>query len=164
MAQTSQNYVGKKIVGGVFKNYDDANDAVAELLKQGYSNHEIGVLFQTESNESQASRREALHSVGYDHWDQVYLDKEIEAGRTLVSVTNVSPDKTGDVVQILNRFGSHYNPDGSRNVRDDVVGMTTGAAIGAAAGVFTGPIGMAIGALTGAAIGAFAGTEMERAE
>jgi uncharacterized membrane protein len=63
---------------------------------------------------------------------------------------------------------AEYNPDGSRNLRQDVVGMTAGAAIGAIAGgvagtVVAGPLGGAAGAAAGAVVGGGAGAAAGKA-
>lgn len=161
---TSSTTEGSKIVGALFDEHHDANLAVDALIKKGYLRDDIAVLVQVNPDQDQKARQHALKAVGYEDPDRRYFDKAIEEGKTLVSVTNVPKNKTGEVVSILKHHGAHYNPDGSRNIRDDVVGMTTGAAIGAAAGAFGGPIGVAIGALAGTAVGAVVGASLEQSE
>ncbi len=98
-----------------------------------------------------------------------YLDQLLE-GRILVTANNVQLDQRAIVIDTFNKFGGLINPDGSRNVREDVVGMTTGSAIGAAAGAVIGGItggplgsaaGGAAGAVAGGAMGAVAGQAAE---
>jgi hypothetical protein len=163
MATSTKTTNQKKIVGALFDEYQDANRAVDQLVREGYPIGNIALLIQTEEHPA-STRSKALEAVGYQNADRTYFEKAVEEGKTLVSVTNIDEDETGDVISILNENGAHYDPDGSRNVRDDVVGMTTGAAVGAAAGAFVGPIGAAIGALAGGAIGAAIGTQIEENE
>jgi hypothetical protein len=164
MATTTENATGTKIVGALFENNKDANKAVEKLLEKGYLREDIAILVKLSEKEDKKARQKALKEVGYAETDQRYFDKAVEEGKTLVSVTQIPESKTGEVISILVKNGAHYNPDGSRNVRDDVVGMTTGAAVGAAAGAFAGPVGAAIGALAGGAAGAVAGAFMEQSE
>jgi hypothetical protein len=58
------------------------------------------------------------------------------------------------VIDIFDKFKAEYNPNGSRNLREDVAGMTVGAVVGAAA---LGAIGAAVGGPVGAAVGGVAG-------
>jgi hypothetical protein len=163
-SNTREAMNGTKIVGALFDDHHDANLAVDALLKKGYLREDIAVLVQIDPNQDKKARQHALKAVGYEDPDRRYFDKAVEEGKTLVSVTNVPENKAGEVISILKHHGAHYNPDGSRNVRDDVVGMTSGAAIGAAAGAFVGPIGAAIGALAGTAVGAVVGSVLEQHE
>jgi hypothetical protein len=166
MATTTKTSSESKIVGALFDDPHDANKAVLDLLKKGYLSHDIAVLHQFDQSKThnRKHRKEALKTVGYTNSDSAYFDQAITEGKTLVSVTHVPADKAGEVVSIFDHNGAHYNPDGSRNVRDDVVGMTTGAAIGLAGGSFAGPVGAVIGALAGIAVGATVGAVMEQHE
>lgn len=164
MATTTNSFEGRKIVGALFEDHHKAQQAVEQLLREGHAEADIAVLVQVDEKQDKKARQEALKAVGFEDPDRIYFEKSVEEGKTLVSVTNVDPKETGKVVSILNHNGAEYDPDGKRNVRDDVVGMTSGAAIGAAAGAFGGPIGAAIGALAGAAVGAVAGAVMEQKE
>ncbi len=72
------------------------------------------------------------------------------------------------VIDIFDRYKAEYNPDGSRNLRDDVLGMTTGAAVGAAAlgaagAVVAGPLGAAAGVAAGAVLGGGVGAAAGKA-
>jgi hypothetical protein len=164
MAKTTETATDAKIVGALFDDYHDANKAVEALVKKGYLSEDIAVLVEVDQKQDRKARQDALKAVGYEDPDRIYFDKAIAEGKTLVSVTNVPSSKTGEVVSILDHHGAQYNPTGTRNVRDDVVGMTGGAAIGVAAGSFAGPIGAVIGGLAGGAVGAVAGAVMEQSE
>jgi hypothetical protein len=164
MATSTKTMNNRKIVGALFDDYHDANRAVDQLVREGFPIGNIALLIQTEGHPSKQDRRRALEAVGYNTADRTYFEKAVEEGKTLVSVTNLDQEESGEVISILNENGAHYDPDGSRNIRDDVVGMTAGAAVGAAAGAFVGPVGAAIGALAGGAIGAAIGTQIEENE
>jgi hypothetical protein len=162
MATTTETVTKCKIVGALFENNHDANKAVEQLVKEGFLKDDIAVLIELNDKQDKKIRREAMKAVGFEDPDRIYFERALKEGKTLVSVTNVPEDKTGKVISILTQHGAEYNPDGSRNVRDDVVGMTTGAAIGVATGAFAGPMGAAVGALAGAAIGGVIGASVEQ--
>lgn len=152
-------------VGALFTNPDDAERAVKDLLAEGFSRNDIFVSTQQYLKDVPEVRQQALREGGYVEEDVLYFDKELAEGKTLVSVSHVRDEQCGAVIHILNKNGSHYDPDGTRNVRDDVVGMTTGAVIGAAMGALLGgPIGAAVGEVGGGIIGGALGTVKEESE
>ena len=66
------------------------------------------------------------------------------------------------MIDVFDKYKAEYNPNGSRNLRDDVLAMTTGALVGAAAGgavgaLVGGPAGSAAGAAAGALVGGGSG-------
>ncbi len=74
------------------------------------------------------------------------------------------------IIEIFDRFGAESNPDHSRNVRQDVFGLTAGVISGAALGGATGALlggpvgaaaGIAAGIVAGGAAGAAAGKAVE---
>ncbi len=165
MASSQQMTENRKVVGARFSQAEEAQKAVDELVQEGFSMDNITLLQLFKPKVDSNTRREYLTKTGYNEADVVYLNLEVEKGKTLVSVSGISDADSASVIQILNKNGSQYNPDGSRNVRDDVVGMTTGAAIGAAIGaVVGGPIGAAVGVVAGGAAGGAVGTKMEESE
>jgi uncharacterized protein YcfJ len=97
-----------------------------------------------------------------------YYNKAVRNGRTLIVIHGVVDP--APVIDVFDHNKAEYNPDGSRNAREDVSGMTAGAVIGAAAGgaagaVVGGPLGVmaggAAGAVVGGGIGAAAGKAAE---
>jgi len=95
-----------------------------------------------------------------------FYDKAVRNGKILVVAYNV--DDASEVIDIFDKYKAEYNPNGSRNVREDVVGMTTGAVVGAAAGgvagaVLGGPVGAAAGAAAGAVVGGGGGAAAGKA-
>ncbi len=152
-------------IGALFKNPDDAQRAVDELVSEGFPRNDISLSTEQYLKNVPGVRHQALREGGFVEEDVLYFDKELADGKTLVSVGHVLEEQCGTVIHILNKNGSHYDPDGTRNVRDDVVGMTTGALVGAALGaVFGGPIGAAVGEVGGGAIGGTIGKIKEESE
>ena len=81
-------------------------------------------------------------------------------GKVLVAVYEVTDP--APVIDIFDKFKAEYNPNGSRNLRQDVGDMTVGAVVGAAAGsivgsLMGGPLGAAAGAAAGAVVGGGSG-------
>ena len=64
-------------------------------------------------------------------------------------VTDPSP-----IIDVFDEYKAQYNPNGSRNLREDVLGMTAGTIVGAAA---LGAVGALVGGPLGAAVGGAAG-------
>jgi uncharacterized membrane protein len=96
----------------------------------------------------------------------LYYDKAVRNGKILVAVHNVVDP--APVIEIFDDNKAEYNPDGSRNLRQDVAGMTAGAVVGAVAGavagtVVGGPVGGAAGAAAGAVVGGGAGAAAGKA-
>jgi hypothetical protein len=72
------------------------------------------------------------------------------------------------IIDIFDKYDADYNPNGSRNLREDVLGMTTGAVVGAAAlgavgAVVGGPVGAAAGVAVGAVVGGGSGAAAGKA-
>lgn len=165
MAISKQQIPPYRQIGALFKDPADAQRAVDELVSEGFPRTDIFLSTEQYLKDKPDVRQRALREGGYIEEDVLYFDKELAEGKTLVSVGHVREEQCGTVIHILNKNGSHYDPDGTRNVRDDVVGMTTGALIGAAMGaVLGGPIGAAVGEVGGGVIGGALGTVKEESE
>jgi hypothetical protein len=107
-----------------------------------------------------------LSDRGFTHDQAEHYDELIRQGRTLVAVYDIVDP--APVIDVLDEFQAEFNPDGSRNIREDVVGMTTGAVVGAAAlgsvgGAVAGPAGAALGAAAGAVLGGGSGAAVGKA-
>ncbi len=94
----------------------------------------------------------------------VSLNDTVRNGKILVKVHNVKDP--APIIDIFDQNKAEYNPDGSRNIRDDVAGLTVGAAAGAVVGgaagaaeggvlgtFVGGPLGTVVGAIVGAVVG-----------
>src|SRR5437868_741764 len=111
MAKSTPSIGNMRVVGALFEDPKDAIKAAEELREK-----ELGPVNTVEPTTyprgSEAKRREALQNWGYAEKDVTYFDRDIQAGKVLVS-TEVDKSQVPQVIQILNKNGSHYNPDGS---------------------------------------------------
>jgi len=161
MPQTINKTDDLQIIAGIFSEREDAEKAIAEFQKQGVPPQNIQTFLKPDKD---AYRK--LKEKDIEEAQAHFYDEAIQKGKTFVAVHNVTdPDP---IVEIFDRFGAEYNPDGSRNVRQDVVGMTAGAGAGAVVGGATGlvtggPVGAAIGAAAGAVVGGGAGAAAGKA-
>ena len=162
MAATSQ---GARIIGATFVRRADAELAAEALEAIGISPINIQIVVQLNAHSAGKIYAELLADRGFSAEMAEYYGRLIRKGRTLVAVYDVV--EAGPVIDILDEFRAKYNPDGSRHVRDDVIGMTTGALVGAAAcgaagAAVSGPVGAALGAAAGAMLGGGSGTVVGR--
>jgi uncharacterized membrane protein len=137
MPETINKSRKHKAIGGVFSNRENSDKAILEFRALGISEQDIHVVLSL-----------------YD---------KTRAGKILVTVHNVK--NPGAVIEVFDANHADYNLDGSRNVRQDVAGLTVGVAVGATAGcaagtVVGGPVGAILGAATGAVVGGGAGAAM----
>ncbi len=149
-----------QIIAGVFSNRDNADKAVDAFREAGVPEANIQVVVQLTEGQAEEASRDALVGRGFAESQAVFYEKAVKNGKFLVAVHDVTDPVT--IIEIFDQNRAEYNPDGSRNVRQDVVGLTAGAAVGAVAGgvvgtAFGGPLGGAAGAAAGAVIGGAGG-------
>lgn len=166
MPQTLDKTFQGQIIGGTFTNSENANRAVDAFLEAGIPRSDIQTVVQFAPKPADNVYRDILTDRGAAEAQATYYDQQIREGKILVVVYNVTEPAV--VIDVFNRFGAEYNPNGSRNFRDDVVGMTTGALVGAAAGgaagtIAAGPLGAVAGAVAGAVVGAGSGAALGKA-
>jgi hypothetical protein len=147
---TSQN--NRQIIGGTFSNRTNADKAIQALREVGVPESEIQVVVQLTEKQAEQAYADTLTGRGISESQAAFYDKAIREGKVLVAVHNVVTP--APVIEILDKYGAEYNPDGSRNLRDDVLGMTAGVAIG---GAILGTVGAAVAGPLGAAAGVAAG-------
>lgn len=163
MAESTEINENNFMVAALFKSNDDANKAIQELTEEGYYKENISLTLKLDEEDKKKARKEALKAKGFEDPDTLYLLKAVEEGDSLVTVLHVTEKQTGEVVKIFNENGSHYNPDGDRNIRQDVVGMSAGAVVGGVVGaLIAGPVGAAAGTAVGASIGGAVGDKVEK--
>ena len=166
MPKTIEKTYEGQIIGGIFANEDDAEKAVEAFDEMDISPDDIEVIVQLEGKQAKEVYIDILSDRGFSESQALYYDKVIREGKVLVVVSEVAdPDP---VINIFDKFKAEYNPNGSRNLRDDVAGMTVGAAVGAAAGgvagaVIGGPVGAAAGVAAGAVVGGGSGAAVGKA-
>jgi hypothetical protein len=166
MPETINKNNDRQIIGGVFSNRENADNAVQQLREYGVPEQDIQVVVMLDGDQSQRAYTDALVGRGVSESQALFYDRAIREGKVMVAVHNVT--EPADVIDILDGNKAEYNPDGSRNLRNDVAGMTVGAAIGAVAGgvagtVAAGPLGGAVGAAAGAVVGGGAGAAAGKA-
>ena len=140
MPQTIYQTSKGQIIGGVFSNRGNADKAIQAFRDLGVPEQDIHIV--------------------------VSINDTVQEGRTRVDVHNVK--NPAPVIEIFDEHKAEYNLDGTRNLRQDVAGLTVGAAAGAAAGGATGtlvagPVGTAVGAATGAVVGGGVGAVVGKA-
>jgi hypothetical protein len=155
-----------QIIGGTFSNRENADRAIQAFRELGVPEQNIQVVIQLNESQADQAYTDALVGRGVSESQALFYDKAIRDGKILVAIHNVT-DPTR-VIEVFDRFGAEFNPNGSRNLRDDVLGMTAGAVVGAAAlgvagGVVGGPVGAAAGAAAGAVLGGGAGAAAGKA-
>ena len=166
MPQTIDKTVQGQIIGGTFSNRDNADKAVEAFLELGVPQNEIESVVQLNDKQTEEVYTDILTDRGFADSQARFYDQAIRDGKILVVVYNVTDPAT--IIDVFDRFQAEYNPNGSRNLRDDVAGMTVGAVVGAAAGgvagaVIAGPVGAAAGVATGAVVGGGSGAAVGKA-
>jgi hypothetical protein len=166
MPQTLNKTLEGQIIGGTFSNRENAEKAVQALKDLGVSVIDIEVIVQLDDKQSKQVFADILSERGFSGSQARYYDKAIREGKVLVAVYNVTDP--APVIDVFDKFKAEYNPNGSRNVREDVAGMTVGAAVGAVAGgvagaAIGGPVGAAAGGAAGAVVGGGAGAAAGKA-
>lgn len=166
MPKTINKPSESRIIGGTFSNSENANKAVKAFQDLGVSPSNIQVLFQLDEKKAINAYTDILSDRGFSKSQARYYDKSVREGKTLVAVYLVTDP--APIIDIFDKYKAEYNPNGSRNLRDDVAGMTVGAAVGAAAGgvagaVIGGPLGAAAGAAAGAVVGGGSGAAAGKA-
>jgi len=166
MPKTLEKTTRGQIIGGIFSNRENADKAVEALLALGISTSDVQVIVQLNDKQTDTVYTDILTDRGFADSQARFYDKAVRNGKILVVAYNV--DDASEVIDIFDKYKAEYNPNGSRNVREDVVGMTTGAVVGAAAGgvagaVLGGPVGAAAGAAAGAVVGGGGGAAAGKA-
>lgn len=161
MPQTIQKTDEGQIIAGAFSSREDANQAVQAFKDMNILQKNIQIFGPPPNlKNSEDAYSRLLAENGFTETQTHYYNKMIGEGKILVVVYEVSDPNP--IIDIFDEYKAEYNPNGNRNLRDDVVGMTVGAVVGAAAGGFAGsmiagPVGTAAGAAVGAVVGGGSG-------
>jgi hypothetical protein len=166
MPQTIDKTLHGQIIGGTFSNRDNADKAVKAFLEMGVPKSEIQTVVQLNDKQAEEVYTDILTDRGFADSQARFYDKAIRDGKILVVIYNVTDPAA--IIDVFDRFKAEYNPNGSRNLRDDVAGMTVGAVVGAAAGgvagaAIAGPVGAAAGVAAGAVVGGGSGAAAGKA-
>jgi hypothetical protein len=160
MPQTIDRTFQGQIIGGTFSTRENAEKAIDAFLDLGIERSDIQLVVQFSEKPADGVYRDILTDRGSTEAQATFYDEAVRSGKVLVVVYNVLDPAA--VIDVFDHFGAEFNPNGSRNLRDDVLGMTTGALVGAAAGgavgaMVGGPVGGAAGAAAGAVVGGGSG-------
>jgi hypothetical protein len=166
MPKTIDKTFNGQIIGGIFSNEDNADKAVEAFEDLDISSDNIEVIVQLDDDQAEDVYTDMLSDRGFSESQTFYYDKVIREGKILVVVYEVTDPAS--IIDIFDKFDAGYNPNGSRNLRDDVLGMTVGAVAGAAAlgavgAVVAGPVGAAAGGVAGAVVGGGSGAAAGKA-
>jgi hypothetical protein len=166
MPKTIEKTYEGQIIGGIFANEDNAEKAVEAFEEMDISSDDIEIIVQLEGDQTEEVYTDLLSDRGFSESQAIYYGEVIQAGKVLVVVSEVTDP--APIIDVFDKFKAEYNPNGSRNLRDDVAGMTVGAAIGAAAGgvagaAIGGPVGAAAGVAAGVVVGGGAGAAAGKA-
>jgi hypothetical protein len=168
MAQTIATTQLGQIIGGIFKTRAQADQAIQAFAALPVTHENIQIVEHLSDKEIKHAYTQDLVDRGVAETQARYYDKEVRSGKILVVIHEVT--NPGPIIHIFDAYYAEYNPDGSRNLRQDVIGMTAGVAIGAAVGgtvggIVGGPLGavagVAAGVLLGGGSGAAVGTRVE---
>jgi hypothetical protein len=160
MPQTINKINEPQIIGGIFSDREQADKAIKAFQDLKISPANLQVLVKLNNVEAEDTYTALLIGRGFSESQALYHNKVVREGKVLVAVYDILDP--APVIDVFNRFGAEYNPNGSRNLRQDVLGMTTGAVVGAAVlgavgAIVAGPVGAATGATAGALVGAGSG-------
>jgi hypothetical protein len=166
MPKTISKIEDRQIIGGVFSNRNNADKAVQALLDLGVPEQDIQVVVMLNDKQAKEAFTDVLVERGVAESQALFYERAVREGKILVAVHNVT--EPADIIEVFDDNRAEYNPDGSRNLREDVMGLTAGAAAGAVAGgvagtVVAGPLGGAVGAAAGAVVGGGAGAAAGKA-
>jgi len=166
MPQTIDKTFHGQIIGGTFSNRHNADKAVEAFQEMGIPETDIQIVVHLNEKQTKTVYSDILSERGFAESQAAYYDKAVHEGKILVMVFDVTDPAA--VIDVFDRFKAEYNPNGSRNLRDDVAGMTAGAVVGAAVGgvagaVIGGPVGAAAGVAAGAVVGGGSGAAAGKA-
>jgi hypothetical protein len=166
MPQTINKSAQGQIIGGTFSNRENADKAVEAFQHLGIPQTDIQVVVQLNDRATDDVFTDVLTDRGFADSQARFYDKAIRDGKVLVTVSNVM--EPAEVIDVFDSYQAEYNPNGSRDLREDVAGMTVGAAVGAVAGgvagaALGGPVGAAAGATAGAVLGGGTGAAAGKA-
>jgi len=153
MPETISKTDNRQIIGGVFANRENADKAIDALRELGVLTQDIQVVVMLNDEQAKEAFTDALVGRGFAESQALFYDKAIRKGKILVAVHNVTA--AASIIEVFDDNKAEYNPDGSRNLREDVVAGTV------AAGLLGGAVGAAAGAVVGGGAGVAAGKAVE---
>lgn len=113
MTTTNRSYAT-----GIFANEQDAQQAMDDLLKAGYSNKQI--LYSPHKRD--ASILDSLMDMGFGQEDAAYYDSEFQQGRTIVTVNDDARQQ--EAARILQHHGASFADQRGQLSGEDVSAST----------------------------------------
>jgi hypothetical protein len=164
MPQTIKETDEGQIIAGIFSSRQNADMAILGFRRLNIPEKNIQEVIQSDEKQAGEIESSLVNGHGFSKAQAVYYSSALGVGKILVAVYEA--DESAPIIDVFDRYKAEYNPNGSRNVRDDVLGMTAGAIVGAAVGaVVGGPPGVlagaGVGAVLGGGMGACAGEAVE---
>jgi hypothetical protein len=160
MPQTIDKTFHGQIIGGIFSSRENADKAVQAFKDMDISPDNIQEVVQLHENQVPDASTDILTDRGFSESQARYHEKCVNEGKFLVAIHEVI--NPAPIIDIFDKYKADYNPNGSRNLREDVLGMTAGAVVGATAlgtlgAVVGGPVGAAAGLAAGVVVGGGSG-------
>jgi hypothetical protein len=113
-----------QIIGGIFTSRHDADGAIEALEELEISSDDIEEFVQLDKTHSKEAHIEILSERGFSETQAIYYDKLVREGNILVVVYDVTDPSP--IIDVFDEYKAQYNPNGSRNLREDVLDMTAG--------------------------------------
>jgi len=124
MTQTINKPSPSQIIGGIFSSRETADKAVKALEALNISPENIQEVVQLDGKQVEDTYTGILTGRGFSESQARYYDECINEGKILVAVHDVTDP--APVIDIFDRYEADYNPNGSRNLRQDVLGTPPG--------------------------------------
>jgi hypothetical protein len=124
MPKTTDKIYEGQIIGGVFTSRADADGAIEALQELEIASDDIEEFVQVDKTHSKEAHLEILSERGLSETQAIYYDKLVREGNILVVVYDVTDPSA--IIDVFDEYEAHYNPNGSRNLREDVPGMIPG--------------------------------------
>jgi len=127
-----------QIIAGIFSNEKNASKAAGAFAELGVRSDEIEIIAQSKEHRDEGGYAGMLSNCGFSDSQAAYYNKPLCEGKVLVVVYEVA--NAAPVIDIFEAYQAEYNPNGPRNVREDVVDTTGGATDGASVGDQSGAV------------------------
>ncbi|MEI9998318.1 MAG: hypothetical protein WDO13_03695 [Verrucomicrobiota bacterium] len=104
MPKTIKKDDNRQIIGGMFSDRTNAENAVGDLRGLGLAEDDIQVVVMLDGNQAQAAYTDALVGRGVSESQALFFDTAIRSGKILVAAHNVTDP--APVIEILDRNGA----------------------------------------------------------
>jgi hypothetical protein len=108
-----------QIIGGIFTDRHDADGAIEALEELEISSEDIEEFVQLDQARSKEAHTKILSERGFSEGQAFYYDKLVRGGNILLVVYNVTDPSP--IIDVFDEYKAQYNPNGSRNLREEVI-------------------------------------------